>query len=71
MADNCKIHFTGLNETMAQHEILDWSETGFCSGIDNYVIVQDTADILAETHAVWVMAEDGDWKSKCFIFAKT
>ena len=70
LADNCKIHFTGLNETMTRQETLDWSEAGFCNGIDDYVIVHDTAESIAGTHAAWGKAEDGDWKSKCFIFAK-
>ena len=70
LADNCKIHFTGLNETMTRQETLDWSETGICSGIDDYVIVNDTDESIAGTHAAWGKAEDGDWKSRCFIFAK-
>ena len=35
LADNCKIHFTDLNETMTRQETLDWSETGICSGIEH------------------------------------
>lgn len=29
MADNCMIHFTGLDETMTRQECLEWSETDF------------------------------------------
>ena len=32
MADNCMIHFTGLDETMTRQECLEWSETDFCAG---------------------------------------
>ena len=70
LANNCMIHFTGLNETMTRQECLDWSETDFCAGMDNYVIVHDAADSIAGTHTAWGTSEDGDWKSKCFIFAK-
>ena len=70
MADNCKIHFTGLNETMTRGECLDWSETGFCGGCADYVIIQDTNDSIAGTHSAWGTSEDGDWRSNCFFFAK-
>ena len=71
MADNCTIHFTGLHETMTRQECLDWSETDFCKGCDNYVIIQDSDDSIAGTHRAWgSTAEDGDWNSNCFFFAK-
>ena len=64
------IHFTGLNETMTRQECLDWSETDFCAGMDNYVIVHDTADSIAGTHTAWGTSEDGDCESNCFSFAR-
>jgi hypothetical protein len=71
MADNCTIHFTGLDETMTRQECLDWSETDFCKGCDDYVIIQDTDDSIVGTHRAWgSTAEDGEWNSNCFFFAK-
>ena len=70
MADNCTIHFTVLNETMTRQECLDWSETDFCRGSADYVVIQDTNDSIAGTHSAWGTSEDGDWRSKCFFFAK-
>ena len=70
MADNCTIHFTVPNETMTRQECLDWSETDFCGGCADYVVIQDTNDSIAGTHSAWGTSEDGDWRSKCFFFAK-
>ena len=71
MAENCTIHFTGLHQTMTRRECLDWSESGFCNGCDNYEIVQDTDDSIAGTHRAWGSSEeDGEWNSNCFFFAK-
>ena len=70
LANNCMIHFTGLNETMTRQECLDWSETHFCAGMDNYLIVHGAADNIAGTHTACGTSKDRDWKSKCFIFAK-
>lgn len=71
MAENCTIHFTGLHQTMTRRECLDWSESGFCNGCDNYEIVQDTDDSIAGTHRAWGSSEkDGKWNSNCFFFAK-
>jgi len=71
MAENCTIHFTGLHQTMTRRECLEWSESGFCKGCDNYEIVQDTDDIIAGTHRAWGSSEeDGKWNSNCFFFAK-
>ena len=70
MADNCMIHFTGLDETMTRQECLEWSETDFCAGCADYTIIQDTNDCIAGTHSAWGTSEDGDWRSKCFFFAK-
>ena len=53
MAENCTIHFTGLHQTMTRRECLDWSESGFCKGCDNYEIIQDTDDSIAGTHGAW------------------
>ena len=71
MAENCTIHFTGLHQTMTRRECLDWSESGFCKGCDNYEIIQDTDDSIAGTHGAWGSSEeDGEWTSNCFFFAK-
>ena len=53
MAENCTIHFTGLHQTMTRRECLDWSESGFRNGCDNYEIVQDTDASIAGTHRAW------------------
>ena len=71
MAENCTIHFTGLHQTMTRRECLEWSESGFCNGCDNYEIIQDTDDSIAGTHRAWGSSEeDGEWTSKCFFFVK-
>ena len=71
MAENCTIHFTGPHQTMTRRECIDWSESGFCNGCDNYEIVQDTDDSIAGTHRAWGSSEeDGKWNSNCFFFAK-
>ena len=71
MAENCTMHFTGLHQTMTRRECLDWSESGFCKGCDNYEIIQDTDDSIAGTHGAWGSSEeDGEWTSNCFFFAK-
>ncbi|MDA9291560.1 hypothetical protein N9P90_00870 [bacterium] len=52
-------------------ECLDWSESGFCKGCENYEIIQDTDDSIAGTHGAWGSSEeDGEWTSNCFFFAK-
>ena len=57
MAENCTIHFTGLHQTMTRRGCLDWSESGFCKGCDNYEIIQDTDDSIAGTHRAWVVVK--------------
>ena len=70
MADNFMIHITGLDETMTRQECLEWSENVLCAGRADYTIIQGANDCIAGTHRAWGTSEDGDWRSKCFFFAK-
>ena len=69
LADDCTIQFTGLDQTMNRQEVLDWSETEFCHGCNDYTIIRDAADCIAGTHMAWGNGDDGPWKSKVFFFA--
>ena len=69
LADDCTIHFTGDDTTMNRQEVLDWSETDWCHGCNDYTIIRDEADSIAGTHMAWGNGDNGPWKSKCFFFA--
>ena len=66
LADDCTIQFTGLDQTMNWQEVLDWSETDFCHGCNDYTIIRDAANCIAGTHMAWGNGDDGPWKSKVF-----